>query len=598
MENKNGLLKVFKNNFYLFKLCYKSDLKYIVFHIIDVVRNVVNYFLEYVFGLKFILECVEFHKPIRYTFYYLIFLFIFVSLGMVYSAWFNENYKLVKLPALKSKVKEILYEKAKSVDIECYDNPEYYNDFVFSVAQLDEQCDRVIELISKIATCISALILMGGFFIVNDAMSLLYIVFIFVLSTFINKGLSKFNFIIKLKKNYNERKKEYVKRTFYLNDYAKEMRLNSKLSTILLTSFGEINDELIDIEKKNAKKRTVLAFLQYFICEFFLQNFVYIIYLLYKALILKVMSLSNVIVLFKSSTQVKESIDELAKIYPYACETSMYIDKLKIFINTEVKIKSEGDLIPNKDAQTLELKHIYYSYNDRDYVLKDINMKIDLPSKIAIVGTNGAGKTTLVRLIMRMSDVSSGEILLDGINIKEYNLEEYRKFIGVVFQNFNLYAASLLENVVLDTTTKGTEENVLDALKKCEFEERFNKLEHGLDTEITTEFYEDGTNLSGGEAQKVAIARAVYGDCPMIILDEPSSALDPIAEYKLNKIMMDFGYRKQIFFISHRLSTTRDADFIYVLKDGQLIEHGTHKDLLDHAGLYNTMWNAQSSHYQ
>jgi ATP-binding cassette subfamily B protein len=466
-----------------------------------------------------------------------------------------------------------------------------------SVAQLDEQCDRVIELISKIASCMAALILMGGFFIINDAMSLLYIVFMFILSTFINKGLSKFNFIIKLKKNYNERKKEYVKRTFYLNDYAKEMRVNSKLSSVLLTSFGKTNYELIDIEKKYAKNRIVLAFLQYFFCEFFLQNFVYFIYLLYKALILNVMSLSKVIVLFKSSTEVKGSIDELAKIYPYACETSMYINKLKNFVNTEVKLKNEGNLIPSKDAQTLELKHVYYSYNDKDFVLKDINMKIDLPSKIAIVGTNGAGKTTLVRLIMRMSDVSSGEILLDGVNIKEYKLEEYHKFIGVVFQDFKLYAASLLVNVILDTATKSAEKKVLDALKKCEFEERLKKLEHGLDTEITTEFYENGTNLSGGEAQKVAIARVVYGDCPMIILDEPSSALDPIAEYKLNKIMMDFGYRKQIFFISHRLSTTRDADLIYVLKDGQLIEYGTHKDLLDHAGLYKFMWNAQSRHY-
>lgn len=189
-------------------------------------------------------------------------------------------------------------------------------------------------------------------------------------------------------------------------------------------------------------------------------------------------------------------------------------------------------------------------------------MKINPCGKIAIVGYNGAGKTTLIKLIMRLYDPDEGEILFDGVNIKEYNVEEYRQKIGTIFQDFRIFAATVRENVLLDFTDGSDEEKIGNALKKSGFEKRLLTLSDGLDTNLTAEFEENGVNLSGGEGQKLAIARVFYKDARLIILDEPSSALDPIAEYHLNNSMLTAAENKSVVFISHRLSTTRIAESI------------------------------------
>ncbi len=224
-------------------------------------------------------------------------------------------------------------------------------------------------------------------------------------------------------------------------------------------------------------------------------------------------------------------------------------------------------------------------------------MKINPCGKIAIVGYNGAGKTTLIKLIMRLYDPDEGEILFNGVNIKEYNVEEYRQKIGTIFQDFRIFAATVRENVLLDFTDGSDEEKIGNALKKSGFEKRLLTLSDGLDTNLTAEFEENGVNLSGGEGQKLAIARVFYKDARLIILDEPSSALDPIAEYHLNNSMLTAAENKSVVFISHRLSTTRIADHIYMLENGRITEEGSHEELLRYGGKYAEMWKVQSGQY-
>jgi len=224
-------------------------------------------------------------------------------------------------------------------------------------------------------------------------------------------------------------------------------------------------------------------------------------------------------------------------------------------------------------------------------------MKIHPHSKIAIVGYNGAGKTTLTKLIMRLYDPDEGVVLLNGVDIKQYALEDYRRKIGAVFQDFKIFAATVKENVLLDFADTGSDEAVYAALFKSGFAERLKILPGGLSTHLTTEFEEDGVNLSGGEAQKLAIARVFYKNAYLIILDEPSSALDPIAEYHLNKSMLAAACNRSVLFISHRLSTTRAADKIYMLENGLIIEEGGHSELLSQNGQYAQMWRMQAINY-
>jgi ATP-binding cassette subfamily B protein len=292
----------------------------------------------------------------------------------------------------------------------------------------------------------------------------------------------------------------------------------------------------------------------------------------------------------------------MATIFPQISENSLYIEKIRNFISYEKKIKSTKNLPVPREPKTLELKNVSFGYTEKDgYILHDICLTIRPDQKIALVGYNGAGKTTLIKLIMRLYDPSEGEILYNGINIKDYNINEYREMIGTVFQDFKIFATTVGYNVVLDYKDADTitrqEKDVREALKFSGFEEKLDSLPQDLLTELTTEFEEDGVDLSGGESQKLAIARAFYKDAHLVILDEPSSALDPIAEYQLNEAMLQAVDNRTVIFISHRLSTTRNADRIIMLEQGRIIEEGTHEELIHLQEKYATMWKVQAGKY-
>jgi len=285
-------------------------------------------------------------------------------------------------------------------------------------------------------------------------------------------------------------------------------------------------------------------------------------------------------------------------IYPYACETSLYVQKIRDFLNNEPKLTSNRELPVPKQAKAIELRNVSFAYRNGDAnVINNVSLSIAPGEKIALVGYNGAGKTTLIKLIMRLYDPTEGVILADGEDIRVYKVWDYRNSIGTVFQDFMIFAATVKENVILDLPEKAETERVKRALEHSGFEDRLATLEHGLDTELTGEFAQDGVNLSGGESQKLAISRVFYKDAGLIILDEPSSALDPIAEYQLNRSMLEAARNKTVIFISHRLSTTRLADKIYMLENGSIVEQGSHEELLAKNGKYAAMWRAQAGQY-
>ncbi|MBQ6708648.1 MAG: ABC transporter ATP-binding protein, partial [Clostridia bacterium] len=213
--------------------------------------------------------------------------------------------------------------------------------------------------------------------------------------------------------------------------------------------------------------------------------------------------------------------------------------------------------------------------------------------KIALVGYNGAGKTTLTNLLLRLYDVDSGEIIIDGRNIKEETISSHRNRFAAVFQDFKIFSATIGENVALDIDYD--KDRVENALNHAGFKK---ELPDGVDTVLLREFNDEGMMLSGGEEQKVAIARAFYKQCPYVILDEPSANLDPISEYELNQSMIEAAEDKTVIFISHRLSTTRNADRIFMMEKGRIIESGSHEELMKLNGQYAYMFNLQAEKYQ
>lgn len=248
---------------------------------------------------------------------------------------------------------------------------------------------------------------------------------------------------------------------------------------------------------------------------------------------------------------------------------------------------------------TIEFRDVSFKYpRSEDYVLRHVNLIIKPGEHLSIVGLNGAGKTTFIKLLCRLYDVNEGEILLDGKNIKNYSAEEYRRIFAPVFQDFQLFAFTLKENVALSQAAVAEEEKINHCLELSGVYDDAVKLEQGIDTIIFKSFDEKGTELSGGQKQKVAISRALYKDAPIVILDEPTAALDPVAEYEIYKKFHELVGGKTAIYISHRLSSCKFCDRIAVFAEDHIKEYGTHDELVNKPdGIYAEMFAAQAQYY-
>ena len=258
---------------------------------------------------------------------------------------------------------------------------------------------------------------------------------------------------------------------------------------------------------------------------------------------------------------------------------------------------TKGDKSVSDGEHVIEFRNVSFKYpRSENYVLRNINITIKQGEHLSVVGLNGAGKTTFIKLLCRMYDVTDGEILIDNINIKDYSDSEYRKLFSVVFQDFELFAFSLKENIILDE--REDEEKLIKTLKMAGLYEDAMKLENKLDTTIFKSYDENGTELSGGQQQKTAICRALYRDSPIVILDEPTAALDPVAEYEIYKHFNKLVGGKTAIYISHRLSSCKFCDEIAVFADDTIKEYGTHDELVKiENGIYSEMYNAQAKYY-
>ncbi len=594
--------RILSNNWFIVKLSFRTAPFFFCFMIFETVKQQGLEFLEHGYGIQFVLEAAEFNKPFSSVVHFLLIVFAAWALSFLLSGIYQNLVSQKGMPKIEKQLKDQLYDKVKDLDLDCYDNPEYYNEFVLSISESSQSITRTHQIIEALFRGITILITSGIFVLTMDAASFIFILASFVLTFLISQVLNKINYKVRLEINPQERKRGYVHRVFYLNEYAKEVRLNPEISERLYEEFDKTNEAILDIEKKISRKRSFLWFCNDYLANDFISDVLFITYLVYRASVVHAISYSSVVVLWNLSGRVRNSLRTISRVIPKISENSLYIEKIRNFLDYKQKITSEANLPVPKEPKILELKQVSFGYSEQDgYILHDINLTIHPEEKVALVGYNGAGKTTLIKLIMRLYDPEEGELLYDGINIKNYNVREYREMIGTIFQDFKIFATDIRNNVVLDQEEEDLrlkhEPEVIKALHYSGFKDRLEQLPQGLATELTTEFEKDGIDLSGGESQKLAIARAFYKDAGMVILDEPSSALDPIAEYQLNEALAKAAQQKSVVFISHRLSTTRNADRIIMLEQGRIIEEGTHVELLKLKGKYAGMWRAQASKY-
>lgn len=589
---------VLSNNLFMFKILWQATPVFTIMIILEAIRHDGMVFFEHTYGVSYVLESVEFGRPFHEVMLFLVLLTVLIMFSAIYSNVFSSYISIKYLPKVKEKLKLMLYEKARNLDLSCYDDPDYYNEFVLAVSEAERSIDRTINLMRMLFSGLTIFFCYGIFFISKDVVSIIFVVVTYILR-FVFLGMyNKLKFEIRKKEIPLERKRSYVQRVFYLNEYAKELRLNKESSKQLYKQFDEVNLELLQLQKDTAKKRFILKLLANYVSTDFVTDVLYISYLVFKAAVQKAISYSSVVILYNSAGDLRRGFNTLTDLIPQAQELSLYVEKIRTFLSYETKLAEGRKLSVPAEPKTYCMDKVSFAYNDKsDNIINELSLKIEPYQKIALVGYNGAGKTTLTKLLMRLYDTKLGSITLDGVNIKEYDVEAYRNNIGAVFQDYRLYAASVKENVIMDQTDSRDEDKVIEALVQSGFRDRLETLAEGIHTPLTREFEENGVDLSGGESQKLAVARGFYKDTNLIILDEPSSALDPIAEYNLNQFMFEAAKDKTVIFISHRLSTTRKADKIYMLEKGRIIEEGTHNELLKKNGKYAAMWKAQAGKY-
>ena len=327
--------------------------------------------------------------------------------------------------------------------------------------------------------------------------------------------------------------------------------------------------------------------------------------LLFAALIYSVLyrdlSIANCLMYFGTiktfQSTVSEVLDNIAEIR----KQSLQINDFRTFVEyPEDNDVVKRPFLPNKEGRyEFVFENVSFQYeNSNRYALKNINITLEAGRRLAVVGLNGAGKTTFIKLLCRLYEPTTGRILLNGVDIKEYDLASYQSLLAPVFQDINLFAFPISENVSMKTPEETDIKVSHNCLVKAGLEEKINSLPNGVQTEMLKVLHDEGIDLSGGERQKLALARALYKDAPIVVLDEPTSALDALAEYKL---YMDFDAligNKTAIYISHRLSSTRFCHSIAMFRDGEIVEYGTHEELLAKKGEYSEMFLMQARYYK
>ncbi len=489
-----------------------------------------------------------------------------------------------------------MFRKAVSLDLEKYDDPEFYNDFIWAMNQSYQRAVDVLNDSRNLIRCLMASVAITAVLFTVDALVALVIFGISAIRVIFTLLLNRLNHRFFEEFNPLQRKDGYINRVFMLPEYAKDLRV-SRVSECIYGDFQRNTDLKNALVKRYSFKRTVYRFMSDAIPTVG-EIGIYII-MAHKILVSHTMTIGDLAVavssIWRLSWQLRSFVDNLMRYH----EHGIYIEKIRRFLGCEAKIKSGEKAVP--DFESLKAENLSFSYNDKGQevlALKDVNLEIKRGEKVAIVGYNGAGKTTLTKLIMRLYDPKEGCILYNGTPLCEYSLPQLRDKCAAVFQDYRIFAASVAENVVGGETAEKDGARVREILEQSAFGDKLHNLKDGVETVLTREFDDEGTNLSGGEQQKIAIARAFYKDADLIILDEPSSALDPDAEYNLNRAIAEYAESKTVIFISHRLSTTRHADRIYMFDGGEIVESGSHEELISLGGKYAYMFNLQAENYR
>lgn len=590
-----------------------------------------------VYFIKYIYECIENHVDFHRLFVMVSVVCMFHILVHLISAYNGYRDEISRMKIYRHIYRQIIH-RAKKIELRQYEEPEFYDRFSRAMDEALEQGMGGMFVAAWGAGCVVRAMVAMAVLVSVDAFLMVFVVPPLAGSLYFGLKESQEELAARREETVGKRKMEYAKRVFYEKKYAGELRLYP-MAQVLLRLHKEGYEERYQKNKIHQRRISIYRMIETFLFAG-LVSFGAYLYITYRLKVQGSGFVASYVAMVSAVGYIVNCAGDALRHFSRAGKLCMYMKSIREFmecpleeavkpdpadpVGTEVTeaVKPDGgDAIMPEAKDTASLKEsaitmstarpqgnmgeIYfenvsfrYAGSER-WIIRGLDLRVRQGEHIALVGENGAGKTTLMKLLMGLYPVSGGRILAGGEDIRRYEPEAYRDCFGTVFQDFQIFALPLCENVLMRSPeTEGERQAVVDALEKAQFGETLKKLPRGIDTPLTKEFDEKGFVCSGGQAQKIAIARVFAKSPQVVILDEPSSALDPIAEYQMYCNMLEAAKGKTVFFISHRMSTARMADRILFLENGRIAEEGTHEELMERNGRYAEMFRLQAKNYQ
>jgi len=592
-NNKKHKKNIMTNIWFLVRRVWKWD-KTLFFYLgLFTIALAVVPFID-MFAPKFLIEELMGGKRTEVLFSIVLGYFI-VSAIMNYLSTYSEGIFSPSLIGIGFNFNNLIYEKCMEMDFKYTEDPKILNDIETSKRAVSSIEGVFRKLFKVFATCFAFLGYSAIVFTLNPWVLLYLIVNVFIIY-YLTIRAKEYEYGKKDNISELNRKGKYINNLMHNFAYGKDIRIFS-LSKWIADKFKVIKNEEVEIQRDIKYKYFKISIADVFLL--LIREGIAYAYLIYRVLY-DGMSIGNFTLYFATIAGFAAWMQKLLEDLAYINAQNLYISDFRNFLDSNLKIEKSNYIdIPQANTYEIEFKNVSFKYPGSErYIYKNLSLRIKKGQRVAIVGVNGAGKTTFVKLLTRLYEPTEGQILLNGVDISTFNKKEYYKLFSVVFQEIKVFAFSIAENIALNSKEKIDRKKVLKSIQKSGIGEKINSLEKGIDTPLLKILDSSGIELSGGENQRLALARGLYKDGAVIVLDEPTAALDPIAEYNIYKGFDSMIGDKTAVYISHRLASTRFCDVIAFFEDGEIKEYGTHDELLSKNGRYAEMFNVQASYYK